>query len=68
MPTSTASTYLVRNWHDRPSCNSIELGLGLAGSTMFNPTFDWTFQSVPQKQANGRTIPQNRYTTLQHLS
>ncbi|RPD54778.1 GMC oxidoreductase [Lentinus tigrinus ALCF2SS1-7] len=33
---------------------------GLAGSNMFNPTFDWTFQSVPQKHANDRVIPQNR--------
>lgn len=34
---------------------------GLAGSTLFNPNFDWAFPSVPQKHANNRVIHQTRY-------
>ena len=34
--------------------------LGYMGRTIADPKFDWAFLSVPQKQANDRTILQPR--------
>ncbi|KAF9460009.1 alcohol oxidase [Collybia nuda] len=33
---------------------------GMMGTLLGNPTYDWTFQSVPQIRANNRVVPQPR--------
>ena len=35
--------------------------VGLGGTLIGNPKYDWGFASVPQKHANGRVLPQTRY-------
>ncbi|RDX42202.1 alcohol oxidase [Lentinus brumalis] len=56
-PSVTVGVIEAGEWHTNVPGVDIP---GLAGSTLFNPNFDWAFPSVPQKHANNRVIHQTR--------